>query len=626
MYAIIPENIACLAEEVEKSLGNDNISSQMTPYNFTDCSCTIVEEAIFKRTIGALELVYEVMANEETKDNAPIKIVPSVIDGLVTAMHWFYENDICLDNLIPGEFKEQDVYKHISSKSSSSRFVFRDFNNVFKAKYKDLYGETRSAQTTESAPTVAETEPSVDVEFENMSTEQKLVSVMKSLWSFDHKIKDSDEKEVICTYASQTYKNIVQKCVENLSFKGKKKVIFTSNVNSHLKLISERAIRDHGYNRLMEDVLDNFIILNLDGIRSPNTCSKFERLANGDYFCLGENIDGTVLSSLLKHDDSRKESPYKDYSAIYKDYETGVVFALQKQNEIDLLFSVGVPLSKDHCVKLITNILYKLLGTHSIGELKELHKKYYEEIEPRIVDEFVELSVENASSHIKEIEEFISKAVDDIGDIQKQLFEKMKVYEKYRKIYEHFDKEDFYKKEREKALGEFQAAKSLNKVKKIFVKDKLVHVYTENIYAQDVRSNLWYDIGTFHITIGFLQDDFSPERSVVIKNTKHQVFGYSNQVMQAPHVFKEGNMCAGNLVTAVSEHYKNRDLYGIILDIIGFLESANTDDVAGSYVNRWPQVPEEVVKGDSVDFGQDPEEIEKEKEFDEHIVDVLPIK
>ena len=60
--------------------------------------------------------------------------------------------------------------------------------------------------------------------------------------------------------------------------------------------------------------------------------------------------------------------------------------------------------------------------------------------------------------------------------------------------------------------------------------------------------------------------------------------------MEAPHVFSGGTMCHGNLITAITEAYKDRDLFKILICLVTFLESANVDDPAGKYVSKWPIV------------------------------------
>jgi len=183
------------------------------------------------------------------------------------------------------------------------------------------------------------------------------------------------------------------------------------------------------------------------------------------------------------------------------------------------------------------------------------------------------------------------------------------------------------RKEEEKALKNYNETLALNKVSSINIEDGLVHVYTHNLYAKDERNGSWHDIGTFHIQIGMLSNDYDTSNTVRVYNTKHQINAYQ-EGMQAPHIFNDGRICHGNLAIGMVASYKNRNLYEMVLQLILFLQLANTDDVAGAFINKWPEVTEEEAtntKNDS-DIKVIMEEIsEVEKEFDEAVSSAIPI-
>ena len=78
------------------------------------------------------------------------------------------------------------------------------------------------------------------------------------------------------------------------------------------------------------------------------------------------------------------------------------------------------------------------------------------------------------------------------------------------------------------------------------------------------------------------------------------------------------------------QSYAKRDLYQMILQIVLFLQTANTDDAAGRYVNTWPMVSKEYIA--SVEAAESKEELiveevkdEKEVEFDELLASSIPV-
>jgi hypothetical protein len=73
-----------------------------------------------------------------------------------------------------------------------------------------------------------------------------------------------------------------------------------------------------------------------------------------------------------------------------------------------------------------------------------------------------------------------------------------------------------------------------------------------------------------------------------------------------PHIDgSSGKACLGNLDTTVAELCAKMELYVLVLMLIDFLETANTDDAAGQYVRHWDEIDEE---GNIINYGDDAEE------------------
>jgi lysozyme family protein len=101
--------------------------------------------------------------------------------------------------------------------------------------------------------------------------------------------------------------------------------------------------------------------------------------------------------------------------------------------------------------------------------------------------------------------------------------------------------------------------------------------------------------------------------------------------MQAPHVFQDGHICHGTLAIGMTNAYKKRDLYQLVLQLILFLQQANTDDAAGKYVNCWPEISEEMIRlQEQKATEKEPEKAEfinkpEDQHFDEVLAGAIPV-
>jgi hypothetical protein len=75
----------------------------------------------------------------------------------------------------------------------------------------------------------------------------------------------------------------------------------------------------------------------------------------------------------------------------------------------------------------------------------------------------------------------------------------------------------------------------------------------------------------------------------------------------------------------MTEAYKNRNLFDLVYQILIFLQTANTSDGAGNYVNAWPEVPERIALGNEEEATVYEKKSESEQKFDDMLADALPI-
>jgi len=182
----------------------------------------------------------------------------------------------------------------------------------------------------------------------------------------------------------------------------------------------------------------------------------------------------------------------------------------------------------------------------------------------------------------------------------------------------------FEEKETAKAITTFNEVSAINKISAITVDNGTVHIYTKNLYVQDDRTGKYHDIGTFHIQIGMINSTYDVDNTVRIYNTKYTGMGMNNG-FQAPHVFEDGHACHGNLATGMIEAYRQRNLFDLVYQILIFLQSANTGDTAGQYINTWPEVPESVALSTEEEDKFKIEISETEKKFDAVLAEAIPI-
>lgn len=325
----------------------------------------------------------------------------------------------------------------------------------------------------------------------------------------------------------------------------------------------------------------------------------------------------------------QRNSPYAKYDKIYKDTATNVVFALQERNVILLMFNAYD--NKKFAKIAMSEIARRFDGSVSYSELLKIDSDYQAILEKGNCDEYIKFVMDSSSSVIRQLKKAYEEAKAAYEDYLTKAMESGKMCSKYMEQIESFNESDQQTKMKKKAFDEYMAVKSIPKVKAIFIKDETVHVYTDNLYARDDRTKKMHDIGTFHITIGMHSNSYNTDNTVLIKNTKHQIVAFSGNNMQAPHVFQDGHICHGTLATGMTNAYKKRDLYQLVLQLVLFLQQANTDDAAGKYVNSWPEISEEIIKlqeqkatekvVEKVDFTNKPED----QHFDEVLAAAIPV-
>jgi hypothetical protein len=355
-------------------------------------------------------------------------------------------------------------------------------------------------------------------------------------------------------------------------------------------------------------------------VRGDNESNEKIKKINGDDRFSKEEKE----EKIAKIYESRENSPFFKYDKIFKDFYTGTIWAVKDKNIIFLLFQPDNE-KNNFFERAIFEIGNRFSNTLSREKLFEIDSRYFKEFSSSNMDSYVEYSMKSARSVFDGIKNLHEEQVSLFKKYTSLAMESAKLMSRYADQISAFDIKFFEEKEAEKARTNFNDTMEINKVNAVFIKNGTVHVYTKNLYAKDERTKKWHDIGMFHITIGMLDTQYDVNNTVRIYNTKYQGIGMSPG-MQAPHVFEDGHACHGNLTVGVTEAYKNRNLFDLVYQILIFLQSANTGDGAGQYVNSWPEVSEQTALMDDDPLYQKTEEkSEVEQKFDDMLADAIPL-
>lgn len=293
-----------------------------------------------------------------------------------------------------------------------------------------------------------------------------------------------------------------------------------------------------------------------------------------------------------------RKGPTQSFDTIMTDDLTSINFAVGCNNVVTPMVFHGdgkVP----H--QLVREIVRRHFSPDEI--VSELdYRSLLSDVRDRSMQTYAEASKEVIIAQHKALTEEVDKMVQEASDMFNSYTRLVSSIYKKRLFSDSFDVESASSAANNDF---FNRIEDLDKVSYIVAEDGILHVYTKNIYVMHPVSGKWHDIGTFIISINTDASSYDTDTTVSVRNTKHLVRGYSNDYMQAPHVFNDGHMCHGNLASGVAKCYAERDFFGIIYQLIIFLSSVNIEDAAGAKIVNWPVVSEAVATGalESVDPG-----------------------
>ncbi len=139
---------------------------------------------------------------------------------------------------------------------------------------------------------------------------------------------------------------------------------------------------------------------------------------------------------------------------------------------------------------------------------------------------------------------------------------------------------------RDRLLLEFERLKASPKIERVVVEGGVLKVWTPQLTVVDPRDGKRRLLGRFRIEVRLERDGAG--HYIRFYNLDRQVSGMSSN-MHAPHVYSGGDACLGSAQEPLAELIGLQRLADAASLGIQFLESVNTADEAGRYVNCWPE-------------------------------------
>jgi hypothetical protein len=504
--------------------------------------------------------------------------------------------------------------------------VHATFIESFKAEVTN-HQETIEAVGTEEVP-------EEEIDDAPIEAEQAPVAIDAAI-PVPEEIDNAAEFVKSLLYAMGSERNKIPLSGDGFVYAHKNSSIFNKYVYSiaektkkHVVVVDKNIItaRTREMIRSMEDELRKKIIFihpNPDHPKLYPAMKMAHSLFGRDIAGLHQLHGGATLNN---NHDPEKPHPlgpvFSEFDYAYRDYKTGVIWALQRKNEVFFTFSIT------NCEGSITEAVMSELCDRYCGSLpyEEMLKRdiaYFEKSSQNDKQQFVKLAITNSKSLIDELRQKYLQAKEEYIEHMGKAMEFAKIAQRLEDNLVTMDEEKLASKEEERCTKMYEDVMTIPKVSAVKVIGDIVNVYTKNIYVLHETTKKFHDIGTFHIAIGMYGSSYNTSETVKIFNTKHQVHAF-HEAMQAPHVFEDGHLCHGNAVGPMIDAYKRRDLYQMVLMLIMFLENANLDDPAGVYIGNWPVVTDEAAKSCEMkdEFAKIFEEkTEEESKFDD-ILDI----
>ena len=356
-----------------------------------------------------------------------------------------------------------------------------------------------------------------------------------------------------------------------------KSIVITSNSGTVNKLIKTAL-------RITEDIVKK--VSRLIIIISPVTSSEFFH-RDVATLALGVTFSGVFVPHIT-------EDAYTKYDYILRDTVSNNVFAVLRKNQILVTLCGFFDIKK--LVRLLEGMAFRIDQNRTYEEIHAADEEAYRSITEESKGVYGKMFVKDVMKSIEQKKVQLSRSEQTYNELMDQIMTLASTIRSASMELSCIDTEKIMKDNEEIAEKDFTNILGIDAVSNIVVSGTALNIYTHNIYVQHDKNKKWYDIGTFHIRLDMGASEYNSNTTTRIFNTKYAANAYENG-MNAPHVFRGGNLCHGNLSRGISDCYKNRDVFGVVYQIILFLQTANLDDVAGSKLDKWVEVSAEIATG-----------------------------
>jgi len=293
-----------------------------------------------------------------------------------------------------------------------------------------------------------------------------------------------------------------------------------------------------------------------------------------------------VCANRLKIEIKKLQQSIYEKDALIREQEARLIKRIHKHQDRQrqlLWWNRGEEKVRERLVKEFSKI--ELLRR----ELAKLAKGRYptQKQMQKMCDDYVKEHLSQFTNQLKRLRQSVDESKAEVESMQKKLETTAHHQQEHCERLELISGDN--KKEQKRFGDEFDKLRSLPKVVDIEVTREEITVWTEVLFCTDPRTDLVHEIGEFKIAICF---GCRP----LWFNKSRQVSGYYPG-MNGPHIHGNGEACLGNMVDAVAEMVANQEYFVLVTFAIQFVESVNTNDSYGKFIDNWPLKKEEEDNG-----------------------------
>lgn len=563
-------------------------ATEIQPYNMVDFRCGLVSEDIGNRFMAILAdlqtrpyFIHDVGVHGIVSH---VQSLPSSITGVTFILSYFSPNEYIENLITEGQRRGVPAYATTVDRRTNARYVEVSFLEHIRREWHETMPQdtrdpiTMAATDGDTAPVPA---PSTEAWTRLDEVNAEFSDPLAKRGSSNGTVNLGNGHVCVrpAFLAADRLKDVLIPEITALS----------SVVDKDIVIVTD-AIMQRNVNKTLEAMGTNkshkflVVVFNPDEAEYLTSFEDNVNEASGDIVsCLGHRCTN-VYVPVVSEDSRKKSMSLSDFSKIWFDTATNIIFAMRKNDIVYVTVGYGTDYS---CYGNVLKILGDRWQRPITPEDRKTDRQFLKQLQIDDKNKFVGFAVENANVYYNSILEKYKEAVDEVARLQPLLLEAMKMQRQLAVTVDRFNVEEYNAKIRTEMSDQFDAISAMDKVKSILIEDGIVSITTNTITAEDPRTHKFHDLGKFLIRINALLPQYHSTGCLVIKNLVHAI-EHGGQTMSAPHIYRDGHICHGNLLQMVSHHYANRDILGMVQDVFAFLEHPNVEDGVGRIIDRYP--------------------------------------